>query len=624
MGGELAERREWSHEGSLDWHLLADPAHRGVQRFVRDLNTLYRGEPALHERDCEPGGFAWVDCHDARESTLAWLRRGRRSEDVLLVACNLTPVPRHGRRLGVPRPRPLARGPERRRVALRRQRAGEPRRGGERARAVPRPRAVGARDAAAPRRRRVQARMSRRALRVWPGLPHPLGATWDGRGVNFALFSENAERVELCLFDARGQRELQRIALPEYTDQVWHGYLPDLRPGQLYGYRVHGPYDPARGHRFNPHKLLLDPYAKALHGAFRWSDALYGYRLGHKGERPRLGPPQQRARRAEVPRRGHGLHLGRRPPAAAPLAGHACSTSSTCGASRCATRTSSRRCAAPSRASRRPPSSRHLRDLGVTAVELLPVHAFVDPRRLVQLGLRNYWGYNTHRLLRAGPALPRERRPRRVQDAGAAPPRRGHRGDPRRRLQPHGRGQRARADALLPGHRQRLVLPARPRRRAPLRRHDRLRQHAEPPPPARAPARDGLAPLLGRGDARRRLPLRPRDGARARGPRLRRELGLPRRRPPGSRALPGEAASPSPGTSATSATGSAASRPAGPSGTTASATPSAASGGGTRGSWPSWRRGSRARATSSSAAGAGPGRASTSSPATTASRCTTS
>jgi 1,4-alpha-glucan branching enzyme len=103
MGGELAQEREWSHESSLDWHALDDPARRGVQRFVRDLNTLYRGEPALHERDCEPGGFAWVDCHDARESTLAWLRRGRRSDDVLLVACNLTPVPRHGRRLGVPR-----------------------------------------------------------------------------------------------------------------------------------------------------------------------------------------------------------------------------------------------------------------------------------------------------------------------------------------------------------------------------------------------------------------------------------------------------------------------------------------------------------------------------------------
>jgi 1,4-alpha-glucan branching enzyme len=103
MGCELAEEREWSHEGALDWALLANPAHRGVQRFVRDLNTLYRGEPALHELDCEPGGFAWVDCRDAQESTLAWLRRGRRPGDVVLVACNLTPVPRQGRRLGVPR-----------------------------------------------------------------------------------------------------------------------------------------------------------------------------------------------------------------------------------------------------------------------------------------------------------------------------------------------------------------------------------------------------------------------------------------------------------------------------------------------------------------------------------------
>jgi 1,4-alpha-glucan branching enzyme len=103
MGGELAQEREWSHEGALDWALLADPAHRGVQRFVRDLNTLYRGQPALHELDCEPGGFAWVDCRDAGEGTLSWLRRGRRPEDVVLVACNLTPVPRLGRRLGVPR-----------------------------------------------------------------------------------------------------------------------------------------------------------------------------------------------------------------------------------------------------------------------------------------------------------------------------------------------------------------------------------------------------------------------------------------------------------------------------------------------------------------------------------------
>ena len=116
--------------------------------------------------------------------------------------------------------------------------------------------------------------------RVWPGAPYPLGAHWDGRGVNFSLFSVHAERVELCLFDSSGRRETARVALPEYTDEVWHGYLPDVRPGQLYGYRVYGPYDPERGHRFNHHKLLIDPYARLLHGAVRWHDALHGYRVG--------------------------------------------------------------------------------------------------------------------------------------------------------------------------------------------------------------------------------------------------------------------------------------------------------------------------------------------------------
>jgi glycogen operon protein len=118
-------------------------------------------------------------------------------------------------------------------------------------------------------------------IRVWPGEPYPLGATWDGRGVNFALFSENAERVELCLYDRRGRRELMRVGIEQCTHDVWHCYLPDARPGQLYGYRVHGRYDPAAGHRFNPHKLLLDPYAKQIVGRFRWSDSHYGYRAGH-------------------------------------------------------------------------------------------------------------------------------------------------------------------------------------------------------------------------------------------------------------------------------------------------------------------------------------------------------
>jgi isoamylase len=231
-------------------------------------------------------------------------------------------------------------------------------------------------------------------LRLWPGQPYPRGATWDGRGVNFALFSEHAEKVELCLFDARGRRELQRIALPEYTDEVWHGYLPDMRPGQLYGYRVHGPYDPERGHRFNPHKLLLDPYARALSGTVRWSDAHFGYRIGHReqdlsfdrrnnaagmpkcrvvdtaftwgGDRP---PHRQwhetilyelhvrgfTMRHPEVPERLRGTFAGLAAPAAI----------------------------------------QHLRALGITAVELLPVQAFLDDRHLMERGLRNYWGYNT-------------------------------------------------------------------------------------------------------------------------------------------------------------------------------------------------------------------------------------
>src|SRR3970040_654210 len=116
---------------------------------------------------------------------------------------------------------------------------------------------------------------------VWPGTPYPRGTTWDGEGVNFALFSEHAEKVELCIFDDRGRRELRRLAMPERTDQVWHCYLPEARPGMLYGYRVHGPYRPEDGHRFNPHKLLLDPYAKALTGSINWSDANFGYRIGH-------------------------------------------------------------------------------------------------------------------------------------------------------------------------------------------------------------------------------------------------------------------------------------------------------------------------------------------------------
>src|ERR1700761_3719907 len=117
-------------------------------------------------------------------------------------------------------------------------------------------------------------------MRLSAGTPSRLGASWDGRGTNFALFSANAQKVELCLFDNQGRRELERVELPERSEDVWHGYLNDVSPGQLYGYRVYGPYAPEHGHRFNPNKLLLDPYAKRLAGRLIWSDAHFGYRAG--------------------------------------------------------------------------------------------------------------------------------------------------------------------------------------------------------------------------------------------------------------------------------------------------------------------------------------------------------
>ena len=124
--------------------------------------------------------------------------------------------------------------------------------------------------------------MFRRRLRE--GLPHPIGATWDGNGVNFALFSANATKVELCLFDSSGEVETARIELPEYTDQIFHGWVKGVGPGDAYGYRVHGPYAPEEGHRFNPNKLLLDPYARAHTGELQWDPACYGYTIGADGD----------------------------------------------------------------------------------------------------------------------------------------------------------------------------------------------------------------------------------------------------------------------------------------------------------------------------------------------------
>src|SRR5262245_46706962 len=135
--------------------------------------------------------------------------------------------------------------------------------------------------APAPRASQATPSKSEPPLRVWPGRPYPLGATWDGAGVNFALFAEHAAKVELCLFDSiDAGAESRRIVFREHTDNVWHAYLPDIQPDQIYGYRVHGPYEPAKRHRFNPHKVLLDPYAKSIARDVRWCDEMFGYRIG--------------------------------------------------------------------------------------------------------------------------------------------------------------------------------------------------------------------------------------------------------------------------------------------------------------------------------------------------------
>lgn len=230
--------------------------------------------------------------------------------------------------------------------------------------------------------------------RIQPGSPYPCGASWDGSGVNFAVFSSHATKVELCLFDERGVKEIERIALPEYTDEVWHGYLSDVRPGQLYGLRAHGPYEPHMGHRFNSNKLLIDPYARALHGKLRWHDALFGYHIGSPrkdlsfdrrnsarympkcrvtddaftwGHQPR---PQRKWSETIIYEAHVKGFTKNHPQVAEPLRGTLAGLS-------------------------QPEVIDYLVKTGITAIELLPIHAFVNDRFLHERGQRNYWGYNS-------------------------------------------------------------------------------------------------------------------------------------------------------------------------------------------------------------------------------------
>ncbi|HEU4624713.1 MAG TPA: glycogen debranching protein GlgX [Steroidobacteraceae bacterium] len=239
-------------------------------------------------------------------------------------------------------------------------------------------------------------------MKIREGLPYPRGAHWDGKGVNFSLFSAHATKVELCLFDAHGTKELERIELPEYTDEIWHGYLTELGPGTVYGYRVHGPYEPEQGHRFNPNKLLLDPYARAHVGELRWDHSVFGYPIGSesadlgfddrdsapfmpkcvvvdqgfdwKGNRKPLVAWDQTIvyethvrgftkRHPQVPERLRGTFAG--------LAVQDVID--------------------------------YIKSLGVTTVELLPIHTFINDSLLLDRGLTNYWGYNSIGFFAADP-----------------------------------------------------------------------------------------------------------------------------------------------------------------------------------------------------------------------------
>lgn len=250
-------------------------------------------------------------------------------------------------------------------------------------------------------------------LKLYPGSPFPLGAIWDGKGVNFALYAENATQVELCLFDEETMRESERVKIFERSNHIWHVYIPGLRPGQLYGYRVHGPYEPQNGHRFNPNKLLIDPYAKAITGTIHWHDSLFGYKVGDPEEdlsfseddsapfipkcvvidgrfnwgndrAPKI--PYHLSTIYEMHVKGFTqMNPGIPPEIRGTYSGIA-----------------------------HPASIEYLKKLGVTAVELMPVHYFLNEHFLEEKGLTDYWGYNTIGFFCAGYALFQRRCERRA------------------------------------------------------------------------------------------------------------------------------------------------------------------------------------------------------------------
>jgi glycogen operon protein len=232
-------------------------------------------------------------------------------------------------------------------------------------------------------------------MRVWPGQPYPLGATWTGIGVNFAIYSNNATKVELCLFDSpQAAKESARIALPEHTDMVWHGYLPDIRPGQLYGYRIHGPYDPAAGHRYNPNKIVLDPYAKSLGRPVRWDDSMFGYTVNSPGADLTFDPRNNASFAPLAVVIDPAFTWGDDRPPRTPWHRTVIYEMHIKGFSKLHTHVP-QRLRGTYEALTTEPALEHLTRLGITAVELMPVHHHAYERHLVERGLANYWGYNT-------------------------------------------------------------------------------------------------------------------------------------------------------------------------------------------------------------------------------------
>jgi len=231
--------------------------------------------------------------------------------------------------------------------------------------------------------------------KIREGRPHPRGATWDRKGTNFAVFTEHATKVEVCLFDAGAKHEVERIALPEYTDQIWHGYLPDVTPGTIYGYRVHGPYAPEAGHRFNPNKLLLDPYACAHMGELRWNPAVFGYQM-ETGDDTTFderdsAPFMPKCTVVDPLFERLGPKLSNRP---VPWDNTIIYEMHVRGFTKCNPAVPEKLRGTYEGLGTKAVIE-YIKSLGVTSVELLPVHTFVNDSHLLENGLTNYWGYNS-------------------------------------------------------------------------------------------------------------------------------------------------------------------------------------------------------------------------------------